>query len=279
MESMQRTRKGVRIRRAEQKKISSVKVLKRAGFSLGITCVLAVFLFFGYQSLSRSVFFQVEEVNVTGCQRTSVKQILAWSALDVQTNLWLVRSGRIKARLEARDWIEKVEVTRNWPNKLSIAVRERRPVALVSKKKGLSYVDERGVVFAETSAGDLYDFPVITGLESGQETAAGKTLLGDALFFLAQAGKGAVTLPRQNISEIHLDPARGLILYMADHPFPIVLGQGDMKKKYGRLTRVLSWLYNKKQFEQAESIDMNYLAGVDGEEKRGKRVLVRFAES
>lgn len=276
---MKRTRRGIQVHRSEKKKWSGQQMLKLAGAGFGGLCVLAVFLFLAYQGLSRAVFFQVEEVNVAGCERVTVKQVLAWSGLDVQTNLWMVRSARIREKLEAQDWIEKVDVRRNWPNKIAIFITERVPAALVTRKTGLYYVDEKGVVFAEALAGDDHDYPVITGLGEGEMNEGENGQLLEALEFIACAGNGAVTLPKQNISEIHLAGEKGLVLYMADNSFPIRLGNGDMKTKYGRLTRVLAWLYRKKQVEQASYIDMNYLAGVDSPESNRERVLVRFAES
>lgn len=255
---------------------SMERLLAQAGIVIGALCVSAVVLFFVYQGLCRSVFFQVERVQVTGCERTTAQQILAWTGLDVKTNLWAIRTGRIKRQLEEQDWIEHVEISRNWPNRLTIIIRERVAVALVSSKNGLSYVDKGGVAFAETMAGDDCDYPIITGLEG--ETATPERLQ-EAMQFLALAANGSVDLPKQNISEIHVMADGGLVLFMADNPFPIRLGSGEMKKKFSQLTRVLSWLYRKKQVADAAYIDVNYLAGIETDGKKRDRVLVRFVES
>ncbi len=209
----------------------------------------------------------------------TAKQILACTGLDVQTNLWLIRTGRIQKQLEDQGWIETVEVRRNWPNKLSIVIKERVAVALVSKKSGLHYVDKNGEIFAAMMPEDDHDFPVITGLEKWEGKKEKKERLDEALQFISLAENGSVTLPKQNISELNVTPEGGLVLFMADNAFPIWLGSGDMKKKYGRLTRVLSWIYRKKQFEQASFIDMNYMADNNAEEKNREQVLVRFADS
>ncbi|MFH1215803.1 MAG: FtsQ-type POTRA domain-containing protein [Pseudomonadota bacterium] len=276
---MKRTKRGLQVQRAGEKSWSGEKLLKMAGVGLGTICVISVFLFAAYQGLSRAVFFQIEEVNVSGFQRMTAKQILACTGLDVQTNLWLIRTGRIQKQLEDQGWIETVEVRRNWPNKLSIVIRERVAVALVSKKSGLHYVDKNGEIFAAMMPEDDHDFPVITGLEKWEGKKEKKERLDEALQFISLAENGSVTLPKQNISELNVTPEGGLVLFMADNAFPIWLGSGDMKKKYGRLTRVLSWIYRKKQFEQASFIDMNYMADNNAEEKNREQVLVRFADS
>ena len=77
--------------------------------------------------------------------------------------------------------------------------------------------------------------------------------------FIRLAGRGNVTLPRQNISEIHLKVNGDLILFLMDHPVPIYLGQGDMRAKYNRLVKVLSWLYRKDRFNSIAAIKVDYM--------------------
>lgn len=247
------------------------------GFVSLASTVLVLFL--AYQGLSRSVFFQVEEVEVKGCQRTTPKQILAWTGLDVQTNLWTVRTGSLKKKLENQDWIYRAAIEKDWPNQLSINIKERKARAMVSRETGLYYVDKRGDVFSEVLATDDYDYPVITGLEkTADANGQHKEQLKEALSFIGFAERGSAALPKQNISEIHLDSQGGVVIFMADRAFPISLGPGEMKKKYYRLSKVLNWLYRKKRFETATFIDMNYMAASVREGKRRSRVLVRFAE-
>jgi len=277
---MKRKKKGLKVYRARNQSWFGDQLLKviSIGFAViiagGIICLIA------YQGLSRSVFFQVEEVDIKGCVRTTPNDILSWSGLDVKTNLWAVRIGRIRKKLEGQDWIATAEVKRNWPNKLVIVVRERKPIALVSLKSGLYYVDRESVVFAEVLPVDDRDYPVITGLEAENVTAGNtEQWLQVALDFIGYAEKGTVALPRQNISEVHLAPEGDLVLFMADHAFPVYLGQGNMKTKYYRLSTVLSWLYRKQKYDLAASIDMNYLAGAEINEASGGKVLVRMSDN
>ena len=43
-----------------------------------------------------------------------------------------------------------------------------------------------------------------------------------------------------------------------DRPFPIHLGRGEMRTKYERLTKVLYWLYKRKEFNKVAYIQVNY---------------------
>lgn len=234
-----------------------------------------------YQGLSRSVFFQVDKVDITGCQRLDTRQVLSWSGLDIKTNLWALRTTKLRRHLEKQNWIESATVKRKWPNKLHIRIWERVPMAIVNQDSGLAYVDKKGFIISPVLHTDSLDFPIITGREKNKPGNGQKQTewLKDALSFISYAGGGNPVLPRQNISEIHVGSEGQLTLYLADNPFPIYLGKDQMKKKYSRLSKVLSWLYRKKEFSSTASIDLNYLSEVEDQKKEsGNRVLVSFSK-
>ena len=230
-----------------------------------------------YHSISKSVFFQVDQVDITGCQRLNTREVLSWSGLDIKTNLWSLRTAKLKKHLEENSWIESAVVKRKWPNGLQIRIKERVPLAIVNQGSGLAYVDKKGVIISPVLETDSMDYPIITGGEkkSTNQGRQGMEWLQDAVRFIRHAGGGNPVLPRQNISEIHVGPDGHLTLYLADNPFPIYLGQGEMKKKYGRLSKVLSFLYRKKEYAATASIDLNYL-GLSQDKESANRVLVSF---
>jgi cell division septal protein FtsQ len=276
---MKRKKKGLKVYRASNHSWFGDQLLKVISIAFAVIIAGGIIGIIAYQGLSRAVFFQVEAVDIKGCVRTTPNEILSWSGLDVKTNLWAVRIGRIRKKLESQNWIATAEVKRNWPNKLAIVVSERKPIALLSLKSGLFYVDRGGVVFAEVLPADDRDFPVITGLGIENVSQVNEEeRLREALDFIVYAEKGTVALPKQNISEIHLAPEGDLVLFMADHAFPVYLGKGDMKTKYHRLSTVLSWLYRKQKYDLAASIDMNYMAGAEMDAASGGKVLVRMSD-
>ncbi len=275
--TVKRIKKGFKIYPPRRESWFGDQLLKVSALSFGVIVVLVVGGVLLYEGVSRSVFFQIEEVSVKGCNRTTPRQILAWSGLDVQTNLWTVRIGRVRDKLEEKKWIARAHVARDWPNKLLITVRERQEVAIVSSETDLQYVDKQGVLFGSLLPEDVHDYPVITGYQmvlGGKDVR--KKSIKDALAFIKYAGKGSAVLPKQNISEINLSPEGELTLFIADHPFPIFIGKGDMHARYQRLTRVLSWLYRKKKFEAATMISMNYMQETGSDQRN--RVLVQLSE-
>ncbi|MDA8165856.1 MAG: FtsQ-type POTRA domain-containing protein [Desulfobacteraceae bacterium] len=213
-----------------------------------------------YKGLSHSALFQVTGIKIEGCRRTTKEMILELSGIDIHTNLLAIDPKAVKARIETNEWVEQARVEREWPNQLAITIRERTPVALISLADGLYHVDRLGTVFARVVPPEDLDFPVITGLRGAEPQEEKQAAVQEALQFIQRAGRGNPVLPKQNISELHVDKGNGLILYLVDRPFPIRLGAGDMGKKYGRLVQVLSSLYRSQTFADTAYIRLDYQA-------------------
>ncbi|MFW8600610.1 cell division protein FtsQ/DivIB [Desulfobacterota bacterium M19] len=211
-----------------------------------------------YHSLSRSDFFQITEIRINGIHRLGRDRVLTLGRVRVGDNLLSLNPDKIKTRLAAEPWIAGVEVDRQWPNRLIINIKERKPLCLLNQGGKLSYVDGHGRVFAAVEAGEELDYPVISGLPAAAKAGPPGSSLTPALKFIHYAAEpGSDFLPRQNISELHFSRG-GIILFMADRPFPIYLGTVIDKKLYSRLARVLAWLYKHRKFKEVSYIKMGY---------------------
>ena len=47
-------------------------------------------------------------------------------------------------------------------------------------------------------------------------------------------------------------------MYLVDYPFPILVGQTNIRQKYNRLVKLLGWYYRKDGLDRIEKIDMDY---------------------
>ena len=214
-----------------------------------------------YKGLSESDFFQVTATTIKGCRRTTKSLILELSGIDIHTNVLAMNKGQVKSRIEAHEWVESVEISREWPNHLTITVKERVPMAVANLKGGLYYLDRTGFAVAEVLPPEDMDYPVITGLAAETLPAGVKgTALEEALSFLKYSGQGSSILPKQSISEVNLGNDGDITVYLVDRPFPIRLGRGDTLLKYHRLAKVLYRLYKGKEFADTMYIDMDYMA-------------------
>jgi cell division protein FtsQ len=101
----------------------------------------AVWVLFG------SPLLVVRSVTVSGTHLVSQSEVIAASGVQPGTPLIRVDTGRAAARIVAIPQVRSVQVTRSWPNRLVIVVRERMPeLALPAYGGGYDLTDADGVV-------------------------------------------------------------------------------------------------------------------------------------
>ncbi len=236
------------------------------GAAVGLFVGIGIFSI--YKLLAVSDFFQITSIKIEGVRRLDKQQILELSGVTIRTNLLAMSAASVKQKIEEHKWVKKVVVERDLPSDLIIKIQERVPAALVNTENGLFFMDKSGVVFAEANPPEDLDYPVITGIEKKLDApvASGAKaeqergeVLEKALLFIRYAGAGSSSLPRQNISEIHITENDEYILFLADRPFPIYIGKEVSSKRYYRLAKVLYWLYKKREFSDVNFIRMDYM--------------------
>ena len=221
--------------------------------SLGVVVLTVSLAYAAYGPLVRAVadmkFFKIREISITGCRTTTPALIRELVGIRYQTSLLALNPSHIKAILRMHPWIATVEVKRDWPDVLVIAIKEYAPEALVVREGSSGaqffYLDRSGTVFAPVEPGGEMDFPVITGLTGKEDAEVLRQATSEALALLKLVKQNNPNLPQQNLSEIHIDQEAGMTVYLADYPFPIYFGVGEIRTKYSRLKRVLEVLYKE----------------------------------
>ncbi len=94
-----------------------------------------------------SGMFAVEGVRVTGLSVVPEADVLAAVALTPGGPLASVDTAGIASRVAAVPGVAVVEVGRDWPRTVTVAVTERVPVAVTDTPEGPLPVDARGVVY------------------------------------------------------------------------------------------------------------------------------------
>jgi cell division protein FtsQ len=202
-------------------------------------------------------------MKIDGNRKVSKEQITALSKVDIHSNLMAIDVVQVKSLLESHPWIARAEVSRDWPNRLLITVKEKNPVALLNRNAGLFYMDNKGRIIAAASSSQELDFPVITGLKNYTfnpiDSAQTPEILQDALGLLKLASKNNSILPEQNISEIHITENGEMLLYLLERAFPIYMGADEkISTRYYRLVKVLKDLYKSREFSKVSYIRLDY---------------------
>lgn len=185
-------------------------------------------------------------------------------------NLPSLRLADVERLVGTHPWVETVESRKVLPDRLTVRVIEKRPVALVRDAAGgLGYVDERGQRFAPFDAaqvGALGEFFLVSGADLSPRVVARALALGRRV---------AAVQPEwgRELSEIEALSEEDFRLVTAALPFPFVVrfdgDDDDEAAELGadleRLARLVPEL--RQRYGRVEGVDL----------RGGRRVIVRPA--
>jgi cell division protein FtsQ len=111
--------------------------------------------------------YQKDSLLVDGLRYASRSKVQRVFALDFQHSIFSIPLDERRRRLLAIDWIEDVTVSRIWPDRLVVHIRERKPVAFVYFRSGVLLIDVHGVLLeppAAMGSPATFGFPVLSGV-------------------------------------------------------------------------------------------------------------------
>jgi cell division protein FtsQ len=161
----------------------------------------------------------VRSVTVSGTRLVPRSEVLAASGVVPGTPLIRVNTARAAARIEKISQVSSAQVTRSWPNRLVIVVRERTP-ALVLPAYGGGYdiADADGVVLKRVARrpADLPLYPTVApdgALRGNPDLAAAVAVLGE---LPAQMRRSVVSVTAPNPDQVTLRLAGGITVLWGD---------------------------------------------------------------
>lgn len=181
-------------------------------------------------------YFALAAIEVDGNRRLTRQEILDWIGLQERTSAWDAAPGVVHRRLLAHPWVQRASVQGEFPARLLIAVQERRPVAIV-RMETLQYVDRDGHILGPLRDEDSRDFPLITGLDGGENQSFGPLGTRRALQFLHLCERLNCF---DGVSEVRVDWQRGVTVFPLRPAVAVVLGWGRWREKLARSAHVLA---------------------------------------
>jgi len=164
----------------------------------------------------------VRSVVVTGTRLVPASEVLAVAGVDRGTPLIWVNVSRVAARIETIRQVQSAQVTRDWPDRVVIVVRERSSaLAVTAPGGGFDLVDPSGVIvrWAVRRPADLplYLVPVpgtaVTSLRGDPDLAAAAAVLGELPAPLRHA-VGSVSAPSPD--QVTLQLSGGITVLWGD---------------------------------------------------------------
>jgi len=220
---------------------------------VGIAGLLAVSMVYAYNFAMCAEYFQMKDIVVTGCNRTSEEKIVERAGISPSINILTANPGKIERDIENDPWIADASVGREFPDRLVIEVVEREVAALLKKDEELYIVDRGGNVFKKFEKGDSADAPLFTGFYRNGKVRT--SLLEKTFEFLDYLSK-TDSFPRAwNVSEIYVDDRYELSVVTDNHLF-LNIGFGNYGEKLKRLKRVMIDLTRRNPEGASLSIDL-----------------------
>jgi cell division septal protein FtsQ len=191
--------------------------------------------------VNRDTGFRVEKVMVTGCKTLAEPEVIAAAQVPMFRSIFDVEFSPIAERVEALPYVQKAQVTRVFPSTIVIAVKERKPLALVNHA-GLWPVDEESVVLPRLQSQRRlndpvsYDTPILSGVAFSKTGNVKKLAVTNkrVVEFLATL-RATNAMLYHSISEVHLNAKGHLTFYLMDGGVPVYLGDDNWMEKCERL--------------------------------------------
>jgi cell division protein FtsQ len=202
----------------------------------------------------------VAAIRVEGNAIVPGAEILRLAAIPPHARLFAVDLAAVQKRILQNSFIRSVSVNRQGPEGITIAVAERRPVALLAAGELLS-VDEEGTVLPAVRSDQLFDLPVLTGIRPDAECAPGKRItersIHEALGALAAVQRMDEDLFRR-ISEIAVCDGGDLVMHTADAGVPVILGRGELPAKLVTFDGFWRQIVERRGPKHLQQVDMRF---------------------
>jgi cell division septal protein FtsQ len=205
----------------------------------------------GKEALRRFVFenpdYAIADVKFVTDGTLTRDQVLTTGDLAEGRNIFLVNLSKARTEIEKMPQVENVEVTRTLPNRLSVTVTERRPIAwvvsradedpTVSDKAFL--IDARGMLMRTKAKLEEYlHFPVVSGVLT-ENLVAGERVTTSEM----QAALELIRLTSDStrFQARHVDLSKGYCLVVTAHTHAkITFGLDRIEAQLARLHRYLA---------------------------------------
>ncbi len=200
------------------------------------------------------------DLAVSGIRRTSLAAVRQVFAEDEGRSIYLLPLADRHKRLVGIDWVKSASVHRLWPNRVAVAIEERKPVFLVNlvpERRGapvrLRTVDESGRVLPASGVPELASLPLMAGVKASlgtEEMAARVRLMNRVIRDLGPEGKP--------VSEIDVgDPDNIKLVYpIAGRQKAVTLFVGESQWRQRLLKFLHNWPEVEKRMPNAVKLDL-----------------------
>ncbi len=173
-------------------------------------------------------------IEVHGAVHSNMNRIQTVFAKDIGKSVFEIPLDERRRHLLAVDWVRDASVMRIWPDRISITVEERIPVAFASLPIGgsarhwLALIDEEGVLLTLPPR-TRFPLPVLSGISEDQGEAERRKRVEAMQHLLADLGPQAKEISEINASTIE---DMRVVTAIEGHAVELWLGNQHFRSRY-----------------------------------------------
>jgi cell division protein FtsQ len=169
-----------------------------------------------------------DALTLHGLRYTSRAKVQRVFAADFGRSVFSVPLAERRRRLLAIDWVEDASVSRIWPDRLAVRIRERQPVAFIFFRSGVLLIDSYGVLL-DPPAQAQFTFPVLSGVhEDESETQRGQRVRA---LLKVEEELGPLAKDLSEVNAADLDNIR-IVTQVDSRTLEFILGDGNFGQRY-----------------------------------------------
>jgi cell division protein FtsQ len=220
-------------------------------------------------------------IQSSGLSEVNRTEVLPVFGEDIGRNIFFVPLSERRKQLEAIPWVQRATVMRYLPDRLSVSIVERTPVAFVREGDRVELADADGVILSmppAMMAQHHYSFPVITGINAGDSLASRRARMSVYQRFLGELDQNNQHLTAQ-VSEIDLSDPEDLRATMPEQGSDILAHFGEdqfLHRLQVYKSHIAEW---RQRYPKLIGVDLRYNGDVplemanDGAAPASARIL------
>lgn len=217
--------------------------------------------------LTRDPHFRIAgaaSIQSVGLSEVNRAELLPVFGEDIGRNIFFVPLSTRRKQLESIPWVQQATVMRFLPNRLSVSIVERTPIALVMEGNRVELADADGVILTmppAMMAQHHYFFPIIHGIDAQDSLASRRARMAVYQRFIAELDQNNQHLSHQ-VSEIDLSDPEDLRATMPEQGSDILAHFGEdhfMQRLQVYKANIAKW---RSMYPKLIGVDLRYEANV-----------------
>lgn len=143
-------------------KKNKCKLNKRGKFAI-YAFILLVILFI-YICISSSIF-ELKQIDVDGNSKITKSDIIKIGDIETGKNIFKYNLNDVEKKLLVNPYIKYVKVSRKFPDKLVITIKENSEYAIIKEGASYIYIGGNGLVLSEQKDIKNKNIPLVSGIE------------------------------------------------------------------------------------------------------------------